>query len=58
MEKNKERWKINNRDIGNLPVDAPLGTAALARVPSDNVTSTCNNPHPISGSNFKVTVIF
>lgn len=30
-------------DKNNLPVDAPLGTAALAKVPSDNTISTYND---------------
>lgn len=31
---------LSNADDVELPVEAPLGTAALAMVPSESVTST------------------
>lgn len=41
---NINRPQTNSEDYSNnIPVDAPLGTAALAKVPSDNTISTLNN---------------
>lgn len=40
MNNIKRPQKNGQEDENNIPVDAPLGTAALAKVPSDNTIST------------------
>ena len=37
----------------NIPVDAPLGTAALAKLPSLRPTSTCTRPSQQNRSRFR-----